>query len=354
LTSFVDFMSFVDQANPMDPIDPMNPILVFCEQRDGQLRKAGLEALGEGCRLAEKDGREVIAVLIGSSVRSLAADLAAYGASRILLLEDEVLDRYSAELYTAGLAEAAARVWPAAIVMGATAMGKDLAPALAARLEAALLQDCVALDIEPNGTLVGTRSLYGGKLRAVVRATHPILQVATLRPNVFVPLEPRPVSGVPIERLRVTLAGARPMARVREVRRTADNKPELTEAPIIVAGGRGLRGPEHFKLIEELAEALGAAVGASRAAVDAGWRPHALQVGLTGKTVSPQLYIACGISGAIQHQAGISSARVIVAINNNPHAPIFKLATYGIVGDLFEVVPLLTEEVKTLKEAGAG
>ncbi len=328
----------------------MNPILVFCEQRDGHLRQAGLEALGEGCRLAGKDGREVIAVLIGSSVRLLAADLVAHGASRILLIEDEALDHYSPELYTSGLAEAAARVRPVAVLMGATAMGKDLAAKLAARLKTALLQDCVALEIEPNGTLVGTRSLYGGKLRATVRATHPTFQVATLRPNVFLPLEPRAVSSIPVERLSVTFDRARPMAKIREVRRTAENKRELTEAPIIVAGGRGLRGPEHFKLLEELAEALGAAVGASRAAVDAGWKPHASQIGLTGKTVSPQLYVACGISGAIQHLAGISSARVIVAINNNPNAPIFKVASYGIVGDLFEVVPLLTKEVKTLKQ----
>ncbi len=328
----------------------MNPILVFCEQRDGHLRQAGLEALGEGCRLARKDGREVIAVLIGSSVSSLTAELAARGASRILLMEDAALAHYSAELYTSGLAEAAARFRPVAVLMSATAMGKDLAPKLAARLETALLQDCVALEIEPNGTLVGTRPLYGGKLRAIVRAASPTLQVATLRPHVFSPLEPQAVSDIPIERLSVRLDGTRPMAKVCEVRRTTENRPELTEAPIIVAGGRGLRGPEHFKLIEELAEALGAAVGASRAAVDAGWKPHASQVGLTGKTVSPQLYIACGISGAIQHQAGMSSARVIVAINNNPNAPIFKLATYGIVGDLFEVVPLLTEEVKKLKQ----
>jgi electron transfer flavoprotein alpha subunit len=142
------------------------------------------------------------------------------------------------------------------------------------------------------------------------------------------------------------------MAAVREVQQTGAGKIELTEAPIIVSGGRGLKGPENFKLVEELAGALGAAVGASRAAVDAGWKPHSFQVGLTGKTVSPQLYIACGISGAIQHQAGMSSARVIVAINNNPNAPIFKLATYGVVGDLFELIPLLTEEVKRLKAAG--
>lgn len=336
--------------NLTDQMNQKNPILVFCEQRDGNLKEVGLEALGEACRLSKPSGRAVIAAVIGSSVIPHAPELVRYGASRVLIAEDPALTHYSSEVFTAILADVARRVQPVAIVMGATAMGKDLAPKLAARLQAALFQDCVALELEHDGALVATRLIYGGKLRAIVKAANPTMQVATLRPNVFSPLEPQPVADVPIERLSLPLQGARPEARVREVRRTAEKKQDLTEAPVIVAGGRGLKGPEHFKLIEELAEALGAAVGASRAAVDAGWKPHASQVGLTGKTVSPQLYIACGISGAIQHQAGIASARVIVAINNNPHAPIFKLASYGIVGDLFEVVPLLTEEVKQLKQ----
>jgi electron transfer flavoprotein alpha subunit len=206
--------------------------------------------------------------------------------------------------------------------------------------------------MEPDGTLLATRPIYGGKLRALVKPTNPTLQVVTLRPNIFPALEPRMAPDVPVERLTVPSVAGRPLAKVREVQQTSEGRQELTEAAIIVSGGRGLKGPENFKLIEDLATALGAAVGASRAAVDAGWRPHSYQVGLTGKTVSPQLYIACGISGAIQHQAGMSSARTIVAINSNPNAPIFKLATYGIVGDLFEVVPLLTEEVKKLTAEG--
>lgn len=327
----------------------MNPILVFCEQRDGSLKKVGLEALGEACRLSKQSGRDVIAVVIGSSVTPLEQELARYGASRVLIAENPSLVHYSPELYTTILAEVAIRLQPVAIFMGATAMGKDLAPKLAARLTSALMHDCVALEMEADGSLLATKPIYGGKLQAVVRAAIPARQVATLRPNLFAPSEPTVAPDIPVERLTVSFESTRPMARVRKIQKTAGGKKELTEATIIVSGGRGLKGPEHFTLIEELAAALGAGVGASRAAVDAGWKPHSYQVGLTGKTVTPQLYIACGISGAIQHQAGMSSARTIVAINNNANAPIFKLATYGIVGDLFEVVPLLTEEVKKLR-----
>ena len=330
-----------------------NPILVFCEQREGRLKQVGLETLGEACRLATKSGRDVIATVIGSQLAPLAQEIARHSPSRILIAEDNGLIHYSSETYTTILAEVATRYQPVAILMGATAMGKDLAPKLAARLNTSLAQDCVALEIEADGSLVATRPVYGGKLRAVVKATTPVFQVVTLRPNVFPAREPTPNPVVPIEALSVPATSTRPSATVREVRKTEGSKLELTEAGIIVSGGRGLKGPENFKLIEELAAALGAAVGASRAAVDAGWKPHAYQVGLTGKTVSPQLYIACGISGAIQHQAGMSTARTIVAINSNPNAPIFKLATYGLVGDLFEIVPLLTEEVKKRK-AGEG
>jgi electron transfer flavoprotein alpha subunit len=329
-----------------------NPILVFCEQRDGRLKKVSLEALGEARRLGATSERAVVAVVIGSQVAPVASEIACHRPSRILIAEGAGLAYYSSETYTAILAEVAARLQPVAILMGATAMGKDLAPKLAARLQTALVQDCVALEMEADGSLLATHPVYGGKLRAVVKAATPRQQVVTLRPNVFPAQEPKPNSDVPFETLTIPADTARPRAVVREARKTEGGKLELTEAAIIVSGGRGLKGPENFKLIEELAAALGAAVGASRAAVDAGWKPHAYQVGLTGKTVSPQLYVACGISGAIQHQAGMSTARTIVAINSNPNAPIFKLATYGLVGDLFEVVPLLTEEVKKLKAGG--
>jgi electron transfer flavoprotein alpha subunit len=328
------------------------PILVFCEQRDGGLKRVGLEVLGEACRLGGTTGREVAAVLIGSAVAPLATTVAGHGADRVLVADDPGLALYSSARYATVLAEVATRLRPAAVLMGATAMGRDLAPKLAARLKTSLAQDCVALEMEPDGAILATRPVYGGKLRAVVKATSPFLQVVTLRPNVFPLLERAPASETPVERVVLDMDAAKPAAVVRAVRETAGGEQDLTEAAVVVSGGRGLKAPEHFTLIEALAAALGGAVGASRAAVDAGWKPHAYQVGLTGKTVSPQLYVACGISGAIQHQAGMSSARTIVAINSNPHAPIFKLASYGIVGDLFELVPLLTEEIKKLKMGG--
>jgi electron transfer flavoprotein alpha subunit len=192
--------------------------------------------------------------------------------------------------------------------------------------------------------------MYGGKIRGEVMSNVSSLQVATLRQNVFPAVTPSQTGKIKLQQLPVSLNASRRRTRVKEVLASTGATVELTEASIIVSGGRGLKGPENFKIIENLAEALGAAVGASRAAVDAGWKPHAYQVGLTGKTVSPLLYIACGISGAVQHQAGMSASRYIVAINKDPEAPIFKIASYGIVGDLFEAVPLLTQEIKRLKE----
>lgn len=327
----------------------MTPILVFCEQRDGHLKKVGLEALGQACRMGKVSSRAVVALIVGSSVGSLTQDLTSHGASRILIAEDPALTYYSSELFTMIVADIATRLKPVAILMGTTAMGRDLAPKLAARLRSALFQDCVALEMDADGALIATRPTYGGKLRAVVKATNPLMQIVTLRPNAFSAAAFTPAPDLTVERLTVSCDRTRPMATVREIQQAPRGQQELTEASLIVSGGRGLKEPENFKLIEDLAAALGAAVGASRAVVDVGWRPHSDQVGLTGKTVSPQLYVACGISGAIQHQAGMSSARTIVAINNNANAPIFKLATYGIVGDLFEIVPLLTEEVKKLR-----
>ena len=326
--------------------------LVFCEQRQGKLKNVALEALGEAERLAAACGGDVAAALFGRSVDGLASRLSAGGADKIYLADDPLLENYLSEPYVRTLDTVVKTTSPVAVLMGATPMGKDLAPALAARIASPILSDCVSLSADAEGLLTAVRPIYGGKLRATMTFSGGTIQIVTLRPNVFPPLSPPAVAFPVIEKVAVQLDPTTFATKLKEIVATAGSKVELTEANIIVSGGRGLKGPENFHLVESLAEALGAAVGASRAVVDAGWKPHSYQVGLTGKTVSPSLYIACGISGAVQHQAGMSSSKVIVAINKDPNAPIFKIANYGIVGDLFEILPLLTREIKKIRSEG--
>ena len=326
--------------------------LVFAEQREGKLKKAVFEAIGAAKTLANKFQEPIHAVLIGHQVGGLAQDLLRYGADQVYLAEDPQLEYYSSEAYATVLCDFVSKCPPRVILLGATAMGKDLAPKMAARLKTCLISDCISLELNDQGQLVATRPMYGGKIRAEVMSHMTALQVATLRVNVFSPRTPGDPGSVKTERLPVQLDTSKLKTKVREIQGPSNSAVELTEASIIVSGGRGLKGPENFKMLEELAQAMGAAVGASRAAVDAGWKPHSYQVGLTGKTVSPLLYVACGISGAVQHQAGMSSSRYIVAINKDPEAPIFKIASYGIVGDIFEVVPLLTQEIRRVKGEG--
>jgi electron transfer flavoprotein alpha subunit len=319
----------------------MTGILAFAEQRDGKLRRPSLEAVSEARRLADALGGPVTAVLVGSGVEGLAGELAAYGADAVRVFDQPELALYATEAYARAVADAVKEVQPAAVLVPFTAMGKDLAPRVAARLDAGLVSDCVALAVK-DGRLEARRPQYAGKAFATVRWRGG-LQMASLRPNVFA-LGAREEGRQAQVTKGAVDAAAR--ARVTKVEATAAGKVELTEAQVIVSGGRGLKGPENFHLIEGLAGAFGAAVGASRAVVDAGWVDHQYQVGQTGKTVSPTLYIACGISGAIQHLAGMSSSKVIVAVNKDADAPIFKVANYGLVGDVFEIVPRLTEAAK--------
>ena len=324
----------------------MGAILVFVEIRDGIIKPVAKEALGEARRLLEKgnQGGDLCAVLIGHQVASHAAALAEQGeADRVFLVDDPSFHFYSSERYAAILAKIAKEQEAFLILIGQTAMGKDLGPKVAAKLHAPFAQDCIGLDIDSERGVIATRPMYGGKIIAKIRAVRNGLYfVATVRPNIFAPSATKKNGAVISFTPEPFNSDGKPTALVTEVRKLPSSKVELTEAKIIVSGGRGLKDPIHFKLIEDLAELLGAAVGASRAAVDAGWKPQSFQVGLTGKTVSPLLYIACGISGAIQHLAGMSSARTIVAINSDSNAPIFKIADYGIVGDLFEVIPRIT------------
>ncbi len=320
-----------------------NNVLVVAEQRDGVLKKVSFEMLGEGVRLSEKLGGTVEATLLGSGVASLADALAHHGAAKVYVADDPSLENYSGEGYTTVLARLIQRIEPAVVLLGATAQGQDLAPRLATRLGVGLASDCTAFEVVEDRRLRITRPIYAGRaIATVMEKTIP--QMATVRPNVMVAPEPEVSKTADVEKLTVDAGHIR--AKVIDMIGETGKRVELTEADIIVSGGRGMKGPENFAILEELADVLGAAMGASRAAVDAGWIDHGHQVGQTGKTVTPSLYIACGISGAMQHLAGMKTAKYIVAINKDPEAPIFRVADYGIVGDLFEVVPALTEQFK--------
>jgi len=320
-------------------------IWVFAEQRDRKLRKVSLEMVTTGRKLAQDLGEELHTVVLGSGVEALASELSQYGAQKIYLADDDKLKDYNTDGYTGVLGKLFQDMEPAVILMGHTAICKDLAPRLAQRLNTGLISDCTDLILE-NQRIVFTRPVYAGKaFTQNIITGSPVM--ATMRPNVM-PIEQ--VEGISPEviKINVDLNAADIRTIVKEIVKKASARIELTEADIIVSGGRGMKGPDNYKILEELADVLKAGVGASRAAVDAGWRSQGDQVGQTGKVVAPTLYIACGISGAIQHLAGMSSSKFIVAINKDPEANIFNVADYGIVGDLFDVVPALTREFKKL------
>lgn len=325
----------------------MPGIFAFAESRDGELRKVAQEVVTAARTLADATGTEVHAVALGASgLASAAGELGRYGADKIFVGESGAFDRYSPEGFTTVIVGFIKEHGCDAALFPASALGKDLAPRVAARLGVEYQSDATALGVE-GGNLVVTRPRYAGKVFSKVTVTtRPA--VVSLRPNSFQPVENAKAGEV--QPLSVDLGNADFGAVVKEIRAAAGEKLDVSEAPIVISGGRGLQDPANFKLLEELAEAFGgrAAVGASRAVVDAGWRPHGDQVGQTGKTVAPTLYIAVGISGAIQHLAGMRTSRYIVAINKDPEAPIFKVADYGIVGDLFQILPRMTEEVKKM------
>ena len=316
-------------------------VFVITEQRDGEFRKVSFEAVSEGRRIADGLSGDVTAAVLGSGIEGIAGELGKYGADKVLAADDPTLADYTTDGYTNVLTDLIKSVDPAVIILGATMQGKDLAGRLAARLEAGVAMDCVAIKLE-GGQLIYTRPMFGGKVLADVEIEG-ALQIVAIRPNVMTIVEAAK-EGV-VEKPAVAAGDIKTVV----VEKTMDtgDKVELTEADIVVSGGRGTGG--EFGAVEELAAILGGAVGASRSAVDEGWRPHSDQVGQTGKVVSPTLYVACGISGAIQHLAGMSTSKYIVAINKDPDAPIFSKADFGIVGDLFAVVPAIAEEVKKLK-----
>ena len=318
-------------------------ILVFVEQRNGNIRKASLESLSEARRLATGPGWSVCSVIAGHGIAAKAAELGAWGASKVYVADDERFSRYSSEGCAAVVRAAAEKCAPVAVFMAATMLGRDLSGRVAARLGWGCLSDVTKL-VSDGGVLTATRPVYSGKAFASVDGGGKPT-VITLRPNVF----PAEAAGGTAEVEPLPSIPGNIRAVVKEILAKEGGELDVAEADVIVTGGRGIKGPENFALIRDLAKLLGAAVGASRAVVDAGWIEHSHQVGQTGKVVSPSLYIACGVSGAIQHLAGMSSSKIIVAINKDAEAPIFKVADYGIVGDLFQVVPALIEEVRKLK-----
>ncbi len=319
-------------------------ILVFAEQREDKFKKPAYEAVKAARIIADQTNGEVVALVLGGSVRSIAPTLGGYGAHNVLVAEDPRLALYASSAYARIVAEVAQSQQATVLIFSATALGKDLAARVAVKLDAGLAADCTALNVD-GGEIVATRPVYAGKALTRLKVTSAV-KVFTLRPNVFTAGEQSSATA-PVEVISPNLTEQDFSCVVKELKQ-ASGKLDVAEADIIVTGGRGLKGPENFAMIEQLAEALGAAVGASRAVVDAGWRPHDEQVGQTGKTVSPSLYIAVAVSGAIQHLAGMSSSKYIVAVNKDKDASIFQVATYGIVADAFEIVPALTAEVKKL------
>jgi electron transfer flavoprotein alpha subunit len=317
----------------------MANILVFVEQRNSEVRKASLQVLSE----AKRQGGAVSAVLPGSGIGDAAAGLGAWGADKIYVADDPNLELYSSDGYAEVVLKAIEQAQPSAIFFSGTAMGRDLAPTVAARLGVGAIPDAVGLTLDGE-TFSVRRPVYSGKAVATVDTAGKTPQVIGLRPNIFAAEESSGAGEViALDGLSLSIRAV-----VKELLEAAGGELDVAEADVVVSGGRGIKGPENFALIKSLADALGGAVGASRAAVDAGWIEHSHQVGQTGKVVSPSLYVAAGISGAIQHLAGMSSSKVIVAINKDPDAPIFKVADYGIVGDLFDVIPPMVEAIKAL------
>ena len=325
-------------------------IYVFVEQVDGKIARVSHELIGEGKKLAQPIGTEVTAVLLGSNVGDLAKELAENGADKVILIDDPALEKYMTEPYVVALTEVVNKFKPEIVLFGASAIGRDLAPRISARVHTGLTADCTKLEVqEETNNLMMTRPAFGGNIMATILCPEHRPQMATVRPGVMQRAEFKSGATCPVEELKVDGLAATKNVEILEVLKKVSEKIDIMDAHVLVAGGRGVGKAENFAMLEELAEALGGTVAASRAAIDAGWQEKDRQVGQTGKTVRPNLYIACGISGAIQHLAGMEESDVIVAINKDETAPIFEVADYGIVGDVTKVLPLLTQSIKDQK-----
>lgn len=320
-------------------------VWTIAEQRGGEIRKITYEMVSEGRRIADALGQELTVLLLGYNIKDKAAVMGQYGADKVMVADDSRLETYTTDAYVSVISELVKANDPAVLLIGASFQGKDLSARLSGNLGVGMAQDCTLFSVE-DGNLIATRPIYAGKAYAKVTFENSWPQLATARPKVMNINEPDSSKSAQVLDAAFNLDDSVIKTKVLDVLKDESGKVDLTEADKIVSGGRGMKGPENYNILEELADLIGATVGASRSAVDAGWRPHSDQVGQTGKVVSPNLYIACGISGAIQHLAGMSTSKVIVAINKDEDAPIFQKADYGVVGDLFDVVPALTQEVK--------
>jgi electron transfer flavoprotein alpha subunit len=325
-------------------------VWVYIELNEGKPRNVGLELLGEGRKLADAMNQKLAAVILGDGVEPIAKEAFAAGADKVYLFEGPEYAHYSTDAYTIALVDLIGAYKPSVILLGATNDGRDLGPRIACRVGTGLTADCTGLGIdEATGLVAWTRPAFGGNIMATILCPEHRPQMGTVRPKVFKKPEPDYSKSGEIIRVASKVKPGDIRTKLVEVIKVCTAACNLEEAEIIVSGGRGLCKPENFSLVEDLAGVLGGAVGASRAAVDAGWKPALHQVGQTGKTVGPKIYFACGISGAIQHLAGMSSSDIVIAINKDPDAPIFKVADYGIVGDVMEVLPILTEEFRRIK-----
>ena len=328
-------------------IKQFKDVWVFAEQRQGTLTPVVVELLGEGRKLADKLGVKLCALLVGSNVKDLIQTLIHYGADRVYCVDNELLEKYTTDGYSKAVCIAVEKYKPEIIMMGATHIGRDLAPRIASKLNTGLTADCTGLEIDPeDGKLRQSRTAFGGNLMATIICPETRPQMCTVRPGVMdKAIKDTNRTGETIE-IEVDISQKDIRTKVLEIVKIKRDMIPLTDADVIVSGGMGIKNAEGFKMLKELADVLGGTLGASRATVDAGWIDKSRQVGQTGTTVRPKLYIACGISGAIQHLAGMQESGMIVAINTNPNAPIFEVADYGIVGDVYEVVPQLIELLK--------
>ncbi|ADD66932.1 Electron transfer flavoprotein alpha subunit [Denitrovibrio acetiphilus DSM 12809] len=332
-----------------------NGVWVFVEQTEGEVAEVSWELLGEGRKLADKLKTELCAVVIGEGVEGLCKESFIYGADKVYTIDEPVFKYYRTQAYHEAMCGLVEKYKPEIILMGATGMGRDLAGAVATEVATGLTADCTGLDIDDKGNLMQTRPAFGGNIMATIMCDKHRPQMSTVRPHVMdMPERQEGKSG---ELIRETSSVKEEdiFSKVLEIIKDKghSNEEDIAGAEIIVSGGRGMMNSDNFKILQELADAIGGTVGASRSAVDAGWKPHSRQVGQTGKTVRPKLYIACGISGAIQHLVGMQDSDVVIAINRDKEAPIFEVATYGIVGDLFEIVPALTKILVQMKSEKA-